>query len=103
MPVIAVALVFRKIGRIFYLADVVVVGHNPRQQRIATDRFRRRFHQRPHDDAMVVRTGRLDNEIFEQGVVQVGKLQQFYVGGVAEQNLDQRRDPVTTMAAKDPA
>ena len=91
VPVLAL-LVLAEVERVPALSDVVVVRARARQQRVGADGLRRVLHQRPDDDGVVVGARRLDDELLERRVVQVGQLQQLDVRGVAEHGLDERRE-----------
>ena len=92
VPVLAL-LVLAEVERVPALADVVVV-----RARAARAAGWRRWPRAaastscPDDDAVVVGARRLDDELLERRVVEVGQLQQLDVRGVAEDRLEQRRD-----------
>ncbi len=77
-------LVLAEVGRVPALSDVVVVGAAAREQRVGADGLGRRLHQRAHHDAVVVGAGRVEHQLLERRVVQVGQLQQLEVRRVAE-------------------
>src|SRR4051812_19627998 len=90
VPVLAAAVLAEE-DRVLALADVVVVRAHPREERIGPDLSRSRLHQRAADDAVVVRAGRLDDQILQERMVEARELVELHAGHVAEHRLQQAR------------
>ncbi len=78
------SLIFGEVGGAMELADVMVVSHHPRDQRIGTDLFRGPLGQITDHQAMVVGAGRLQHEATQQRMIGVAQFQELEGRGHAE-------------------
>ena len=74
----ALILIFRKIGRSFQLADIVIIGSYPHQKGIGANGIGGGLGQVGYEDAMVVSPRGFGHEPFDQRVSRGGKLHQFH-------------------------
>ena len=103
MLVFIAALIFHEIERLGDLADIVVIGAHPGQERVGVDGTGRGLGHGADHHAVVIGARGLQNHLLQEGMIQVGQLQEVDVGGIAENPLHERAGfPETTRAATNP-
>ena len=80
VDVVGAGLVLDEGQRVLHLADVVVVGRDPRQQRVGADRLGGALGEIADHDAVVIRPRRLEQEAPQQPIRRVGELQHLEHG-----------------------
>ena len=88
---VVAGLILDEVLRLEHFADVVEVAADAHEQLVGPDRFRGRFRQRGHRDAVRVRAGGSANQFLQQRMRTVGQFEQADVGDDAEAAFDQRQ------------
>ena len=80
--------VFGEIFRLHHLPDVVEISADPADGRIRADGFGTGLGEVGHGEAVMVSARRLEGHAFEQGMIQVGRLEPRNIRGNAEDVLE---------------
>ena len=88
VPVATAALVFDKVGRFADFPDIVIIAADLCEKGVCADFSCCGLDHIPDDNGMMIGSRGFDHELAHEGLVEVGKLQQFDVGCILEKNFD---------------
>ena len=92
--VVRVAFEIHVLGKVFWLhqlADVVKIGADAAKSRIRADRFRSRFGQVRHYQAVMICAGGFDCHAAEQRMIEIGGFQPGNISGDLKELLEHRQ------------
>ena len=91
VPIQGLHLVLDEISRLFDLSNIVIVGADANQEGISAYGLRGRLRQGAQNNTVVIGTGSHQDELSQDRLMQIGKLQQLEIGGDIKKGFQGRK------------